>query len=97
MFFIEEYLGKAKTIMKYLKGLVLTAAIFLFALSIFVKPVEAKVYVRGYVRPSSGTFILPHYRSNPDRSSFNNWSTKGNYNPMTGKKGTVSPSYKFRY
>lgn len=51
---------------------------------------EARVGVRGSYR-SNGTYVQPHYRSDPDSSRWNNWSTKGNYNPYTGKKGYVSP------
>jgi hypothetical protein len=64
-------------------------SIFLFGLSIF--SAEAAVRVRGYYKPSFGTFVMPHYRSNPDSSRFNNWSAKGNYNLFTGKKGYASP------
>ena len=49
--------------------------------------VSADVYVRGYYR-SSGTYVAPHYRSNPDGNFSNNWSTYPNVNPYTGKQGT---------
>ena len=48
------------------------------------------VAVRGYYR-SNGTYVPPHYRSAPDGSVYNNYSTKGNQNPYTGKSGTVNP------
>lgn len=47
----------------------------------------AVVSVKGYYR-SNGTYVAPHYRSNPDGNVYNNWSTKGNVNPYTGKAGT---------
>lgn len=47
-------------------------------------------YVRGYTR-SDGTYVQPHYRSSPDGNVWNNYSTKGNVNPYTGKRGTVDP------
>lgn len=50
---------------------------------------EAK-YQRGYVR-KNGTYVSGHFKSNSDRSRFNNYSTKGNKNPYTGKKGYSSP------
>lgn len=43
--------------------------------------------VRGYVR-KDGTYVAPHRQSNPDNNFRNNWSTKGNQNPHTGKDGT---------
>lgn len=50
------------------------------------------VHVNGYFR-SNGTYVAPHYQSSPDSSFYNNWSTKGNVNPYTGKAGTrVSPA-----
>lgn len=48
------------------------------------------VYVRGYYR-TDGTYVQPHYRSSPDGNILNNWSTKGNVNPYTGKPGTIDP------
>lgn len=48
----------------------------------------ARASVRGYYR-SSGTYVAPHYRSSPDSYRSNNYSSRGNYNPYTGKKGYV--------
>lgn len=52
------------------------------------------VHVRGYTR-KDGRYVQPHYRSAPDGNPYNNWSTKGNVNPYTGKPGTkdVVPGY----
>ena len=49
---------------------------------------DADVAVRGYYR-SNGTYVQPHYRSDPDSSFSNNWSTYPNVNPYTGKRGTL--------
>jgi len=46
----------------------------------------SNVYVKGYFK-SNGTYVAPHFRSDPDKNFYNNWSTIGNYNPYTGKKG----------
>lgn len=51
---------------------------------------SAPVHVRGY-RRKNGTYVAPHYRSHPDHSKSNNWSTKGNVNPITGQAGTKNP------
>jgi len=54
---------------------------------------DAAVRVRGYYR-SNGTYVQPHYRSNPDGNFSNNWSTYPNINPYTGATGTRrTPSY----
>ena len=56
-------------------------------------PASAAVRVRGYFR-SNGTYVRPHYRSNPDGSFWNNWSTYPNINPYTGARGTRrTPNY----
>lgn len=50
----------------------------------------AQVRVKGYTR-KDGTYVAPHYRSSPNSSKHDNYSTQGNYNPYTGKRGTVNP------
>jgi len=52
--------------------------------------VSAQVYVQGYTT-KNGTYVAPHYRSSPDSSPYNNYSTKGNVNPYTGQAGTKNP------
>ncbi len=50
--------------------------------------------VHGHVR-KDGTYVAPHRQSNPDKNFRNNWSTKGNQNPHTGKEGNrTEPSKK---
>jgi hypothetical protein len=46
--------------------------------------------VRGYTR-KDGTYVAPHRATNPNRTKADNWSTRGNVNPYTGKEGTVDP------
>ncbi len=63
-----------------------------FALMLFVAlPASAlargDVHVRGYYR-HNGAYVQPYYRSVPDRSYSNNWSTNPNINPYTGREGT---------
>lgn len=50
----------------------------------------AAVHVKGYYR-SNGTYVQPHYRSSPNGTVLDNYSTKGNINPYTGKEGTINP------
>lgn len=49
--------------------------------------VYSQVRVKGYYK-KDGTYVQSHVRSNPDGYVYNNWSTKGNINPYTGKEGT---------
>jgi hypothetical protein len=49
-------------------------------------------YTRGYTRRDS-TYVPGHYQTNPNGDFYDNYSTKGNVNPHTGKEGTlVTPS-----
>lgn len=49
------------------------------------------VKVRAHVT-KQGEVVQVHERTEPDRSKLNNWSTKGNTNPTTGKAGTKQPN-----
>jgi hypothetical protein len=57
------------------------------ALLVMVSNVVGDVPVRGYYR-NDGTYVAPHYRSDPDGDFYNNWSTYPNVNPYTGEIGT---------
>jgi len=46
------------------------------------------VTVRGYVQPKTGHYVAPHIKTAPDHTRQNNYSTKGNVNPFTGKPGS---------
>lgn len=69
--------------------------IFLFS-TLSVGVGFAETYVRGYTK-KDGTYVEPHYRSSPDNNPYNNYSTKGNTNPYTGKKGTKNPDQYNQY
>ena len=47
--------------------------------------------VKGYTK-KDGTYVAPHMQTNPNSTKTDNWSTKGNVNPYTGKPGTKSPN-----
>lgn len=49
-----------------------------------------KVYVKPYVN-KNGEYVEGHYRTSPNNNAYDNWSTKGNYNPYTGKSGDQNP------
>lgn len=47
----------------------------------------AQTHVQGHVR-RDGTYVAPHWRSNPNSTTTDNWSTRPNLNPYTGQRGT---------
>jgi hypothetical protein len=50
----------------------------------------AQTRVRGYTK-RDGTRVESHRRTAPNKTERDNWSTKGNTNPDTGKRGTKTP------
>lgn len=72
-------------------------ACFLFLGVGFVNSAQAKISsVRGYIKPSSGKYVMPHFKTTPNKTRLDNFSTKGNYNPFTGKKGYTNPFKSFK-
>ncbi len=73
-------------------------ALFLIcvSLAVFSGVAFADQYVRGHYRDTDGdgikdTYINPYYRTSPNSTTLDNYNTKGNYNPYTGKEGTIDP------
>jgi hypothetical protein len=67
-----------------------TALLYLLiGLALLLSPilVAKDVYVSGHTT-SKGTYVAPHYRSAPNGTTADNWSTRGNVNPYTGAVGT---------
>lgn len=48
--------------------------------------------VRGYAK-KDGTSVASHRQTNADKTQRNNYSTKGNVNPSTGKAGTKNATH----
>lgn len=60
------------------------------AMVLLISSVFAAQRVNGYTT-RNGTYVAPHYRSTSDGNRYNNYSTRGNYNPYTGAKGYTNP------
>lgn len=69
-----------------MKTFIISLFIFFIGTVCFAKD----TYVRGHYR-NNGTYVQPHYRTAPNNNIYDNYSTKGNINPYTGKAGTVDP------
>lgn len=76
---------------KLLLGLAIAVAMFVFSAPHIA--LAASTYVNGYYK-SNGMYVYGYYKTTPNRTKLDNYSTKGNYNPYTGKYGTVDP-YKY--
>ena len=53
---------------------------------------SSDVHVHGYTR-RNGTYVRPYYRSHANGTQKDNFSTKGNVNPYTGRYGTKTPTH----
>jgi hypothetical protein len=76
-----------------LKGKVMKRLMFLAAVALSVTGAQAKGgshYVAPHVK-KDGTYVEGHRQTNPNASKSDNWSSKGNTNPYTGKEGTKDP------
>lgn len=60
---------------------VVLVAIALTSVSAF-----ADKYVGGYMK-RDGTYVAPHYQTNPNQYRYDNYSSQGNVNPYTGQRG----------
>lgn len=80
-----------------MKHIIFTFLFFLFSISFYSQVNPNEVYVSGYNK-SNGTYVEPHYRTSPNTTVNDNFSTIGNTNPHTGKAGWISrdnyPVYK---
>ncbi len=65
---------------------ILLSIAFLVAISSF-----SQTYVNEYYK-SNGTYVEGYYRSSPNSTKSDNWSTYGNINPYTGSVGTKTYS-----
>lgn len=82
----------------YMKKISIIAILLTFVINLFsFSVVDAAVRISGYYR-KSGTYVQSYYRTSPNYTKLDNYSTKGNHNPYTGKIGTVNPykTYKLR-
>lgn len=53
----------------------------------------SSTYVSGYTK-SDGTYVSGHYKTTPNSTNRDNYTTKPNVNPYTGSKGYVQPDSK---
>lgn len=68
----------------------LCLALLIVAAGILELSAFAQTRVRGYTK-RDGTVVQPHRRTTPNKTERDNWSSKPNTNPDTGKRGTKTP------
>ena len=51
---------------------------------------SAQTYVAPYIK-QDGTLVQGHYKTTPNTTKADNYSSQGNSNPYTGQQGKVDP------
>lgn len=69
-----------------MKKIIITVLAIAISTLAFAASNEKTTKVKGYTK-KNGTYVAPHTRTAPNKTKSDNYSTKGNYNPNTGKKG----------
>ena len=60
---------------------------FILVAMLAVSNLYGSVYVKGHVN-KNGKYIKPYYKTSPNKTKQDNWSSKNQVNPYTGEKGT---------
>ncbi len=77
-----------------MKRVILILTAILISISFLLGQVNPNYHwVNGYYR-KDGTYVRGHYRTNPNNTNRDNYSTLGNINPHTGKPGWILPDNK---
>ncbi|WP_264520514.1 hypothetical protein [Flavobacterium sp. N1994] len=73
-------------------GIFLIIMLLLFSFDFYAQVNPNSTYVNGYTK-SNGTYVQGYYRTTPNATINDNYSTYPNVNPYTGQQGTVQPTY----
>lgn len=61
-------------------------ALLAICMALLATSVCADQYVHGYTK-SDGTYVQGYHRSSPNQYRYDNYSSQGNTNPYTGRRG----------
>ena len=67
--------------------------LFAFLTIGYVVTAQTSTLQSGYFKPSTGTYVEPHYKTTPNNTNTDNYSTKGNTNIYTGESGSKAADY----
>lgn len=71
-----------------MKKITILGVVSVLFLSLVSTSFAKTISVKGYVK-KNGTYVAPSYKTSPNKTKSDNYSTKGNYNPYSGKSGKV--------
>ena len=67
-------------------------SLMLIFIAVFFSSAYADTWVDGYIK-RDGTYVPGHYRSSPNSTNWDNYSSQGNANPYSGEKGSRARDY----
>ena len=75
------------------KLFMLLTLIFVLGISCLAQTNPSSRYQKGYIKKSTGTYVMPHYKTTNNKTNHDNYSTKSNTNTYTGSKGSRAKDY----
>lgn len=76
-----------------MKKVLLIIAFITFVITLNAQTNSSSHYQKGYYKPSTGTYVKPHMKTNTNSTNHDNYSTSGNSNDYTGSKGSRAKDY----
>ena len=77
-----------------MKKIILTIAMGAMAIGCFAQVNQRNTHVNASIR-KDGSYVTEHYRTTPNNTNRDNYTTKPNANPFTGIQGTIRPDNNF--
>jgi hypothetical protein len=76
-----------------IKSIIISILFLFIAVGLFAQTNNNVRYQQGYYKPSTGTYVQPHYKTQNNGTNHDNYSTKGNTNKYTGESGSRAKDY----
>jgi len=76
-----------------MKKLFIIISIFLLVSFVIGQTNPNVRYQNSYYKPSTGTYVQGHYKTEINKTNHDNFSTQGNYNYYTKATGTIPKDY----
>lgn len=74
----------------YLRFILILLSLFFFCKIVSSQVNPNHIWIDGYQR-SDGSYVKGHYKTSPNHTNRDNFTTKPNTNPYTGEKGYITP------
>lgn len=76
-----------------MKKIVITTVFIGLSIISFAQTNSNTRYQSGYYKPSTGSYVQPHMKTESNNTNHDNYSTKGNSNSYTGESGYRAKDY----